>query len=374
MSMSLTIKYYYKRLNFGLIAFLLLFSVNVKADVGEAIRAQLAAHKNSLYYPASLARFYKQTGYKLLWIAPDTVKTHAWDAMMLLDCVVQYGLNHSDYHPKELLYDQLHRLIEQPDKSNIDQKALYDITLTDAILCFINNLHYGRLNPAWPPDKIDLQTDVHFSSAAILSNALMQKDFYSAVTIAQPQSAGYKSLQYQMYIVTGLHTGDCYVTPASEIRMMAVNMERQRWINGSQKESIQLNRPSGILTLYLHDSVYKFKIRGGIPLNLPPSLNGFSFYKGAIVITQAAFKMPDQPENQKLFTTSYLTVENSAKLTRLLLNHSAKGDRYKSYTLRKPLPLIVTYYTCEIQEGILLTYRDADGLDQHLEKALYALH
>lgn len=175
-----------------------------------------------------------------------------------------------------------------------------------------------------------------------------------------------------MYIVTGLHTGDCYVTPASEIRMMAVNMERQRWINGSQKESIQLNRPSGILTLYLHDSVYKFKIRGGIPLNLPPSLNGFSFYKGAIVISQAAFKMPDQPENQKLFTTSYLTVENSAKLTRLLLNHSAKGDRYKSYTLRKPLPLIVTYYTCEMQEGILLTYKDVDGLDKHLENALYA--
>ena len=351
MSMSLTIKYYYKRLNFGLIAFLLLFSVNVKADVGEAIRAQLAAHKNSLYYPASVARFYKQTGYKLLWIAPDTVKTHAWDAMMLLDCVVQYGLNHSDYHPKELLYDQLHRLIEQPDKSNIDQKALYDITLTDAILCFINNLHYGRLNPAWPPDKIDLQTDVHFSSAAILSNALMQKDFYSAITIAQPQSAGYKSLQYQMYIVTGLHTGDCYVTPASEIRMMAVNMERQRWINGSQKESIQLNRPSGILTLYLHGNTYKFKIKGSIPRNLPASLSEFSCYKGALVIGQTALKMPDQQENLKLFTTIYINIENSAKLASLLLNRPVKRGSHRSYKLRKPLPLIVTYYTCEMQEG-----------------------
>jgi murein L,D-transpeptidase YcbB/YkuD len=374
MSMSLTIKYYYKRLNFGLIAFLLLFSVNVKADVGEAIRAQLAAHKNSLYYPASVARFYKQTGYKLLWIAPDTVKTHAWDAMMLLDCVVQYGLNHSDYHPKELLYDQLHRLIEQPDKSNIDQKALYDITLTDAILCFINNLHYGRLNPAWPPDKIDLQKDVHFSSAAILSNALIQKDFYSAITIAQPQSAGYKSLQYQMYIVTGLHTGDCYVTPASEIRMMAVNMERQRWINGSQKECIQLNRPSGILTLYLYGNSYKFKIKGSIPRNLPASLSEFSCYKGALVIGQTALKMPDQQENLKLFTTSYLNIENSAKLASLLLNRTVKRGSHQSYKLRKPLPLIVTYYTCEMQEGILLTYRDADGQDQHLEKALYALH
>lgn len=356
---------------FGLIILILFFTRDVKADVGEAIKAQLKSCKNSLYYPASVEQFYKQTGFKLLWIAPDTVKTHAWDAMLLLDCVVQYGLNHSDYHPKELLYDQLHKLIAQPDKVNIDQKALYDITLTDAIICFINNLHYGRRNPAWSAAKIDLQRDVSFNAATILSNALTQKEFYSAITIAQPKSAGYKSLQNQMYIVTGVHTGDCYVTPPGEIRLMAINMERQRWINGNQKESIQVNRPSGILTLYLNDTIYKFKIKGSIPLNLPASLDEFTFYKGSIIINQGNGRLLDQPENQEILSKSYIDIHHADKFVKLLLNQKVNGNRYKLFKLRKPLPLIITYFTCEMQDGILVTYKDLNGLDRNLEKALY---
>ena len=92
------------------------FGSNVKisqdSSTAIAIKAQLAAHVNKLHYPLSVMRFYKQSNFKLIWIAPNTVKTHTWEAMMLLDCMVQYGLSHADYHPEELRYDKLNELIK----------------------------------------------------------------------------------------------------------------------------------------------------------------------------------------------------------------------------------------------------------------------
>jgi hypothetical protein len=86
--------------------------VNGSVEIAKLIQEQLRNNKNGLYYPETVKRVYAQTNYRLLWVLPDTVKYHTWDAMLMLDCVLQFGLNHADFHPEKILFDKLHKLID----------------------------------------------------------------------------------------------------------------------------------------------------------------------------------------------------------------------------------------------------------------------
>jgi hypothetical protein len=86
------------------------FSTKQELSVLNEIRIQLSGQKNRLNinYPGEINILYLQAVDKLFWLAPNTtVKMRAGDAMMILDCVLQYRLSHRDYHPVELLYEKL---------------------------------------------------------------------------------------------------------------------------------------------------------------------------------------------------------------------------------------------------------------------------
>jgi L,D-transpeptidase YcbB len=185
----------------------------------------------NLYYPRSVEWFYKQNGYKLTWIAPDTVKTHAWEAMLMLDCVKLYGLSHNDYHPKQLVYDRLHTLVEQGGANT--EKALFDILLTDAMIRLINDMHYGKLNPIYTAVKID--RGVSFKAGKELQLAIESQDFLSLIDKSQPQSKLYLDLQDHIRLVVGQRSGDCYLIPPEIVRKMAIHLERLRWISSTGK-------------------------------------------------------------------------------------------------------------------------------------------
>jgi len=205
----------------------LLVPFRLSAQIKQALKKE----SNNLYYPNSVKRFYQQNGYQLAWIAPDTIKTHAWDAMLLLDCVKQYGLNHDDYHPTVLLYPELHKLIDQ--KGTPEEAAAYDILLTDAMIRFINDLHYGKLNSVYTMQRID--NGVKFKAENELFIALQGNDFLRVIDGAQPRSKLYIDLQDHMRLLVGQRSGDCYVIPPSLIRKMAINIERLRWISTTGK-------------------------------------------------------------------------------------------------------------------------------------------
>ena len=75
----------YHRLFFLLAAIILLLigavpnvvahSARKDTSIATVIKGQLALHRKELYFPNSVQRFYRHTGFKLAWIAPDTVKT-----------------------------------------------------------------------------------------------------------------------------------------------------------------------------------------------------------------------------------------------------------------------------------------------------------
>ena len=431
-----------------------------------AVKAQLALHLNDLDYPLSVERFYRQLGYKLQWIAPDTVKTHASEAMLMLDCVLQFGLNYADYHSQYLTYQKLNLLTQKFSKQSDNSKAAFDIILTDALITYINHLHYGKLNPDYPAAKIDQGASSTFDAAAILNDALKQKktDFMKMVLSAQPQTAAYKKLQYHMYLLAGLYTGDCYDTPDSVVRKMAINMERLRWVNSSDQTYIDINIPSYTLQFHQPDTTYQFKVVVGKPETPTPALQSaigyfttapewrvpqkifiketlpkalkniaylenshYAIYddKGNYILPTRAnllavkrnpgkyharqssgcdnslglivFRFPniydvylhDTPEQklfkkaERAFSHGCIRVEQAENLADLLLKNDGADNRIASvhkaiaayrtmtFTLRKPVPISITYITCEVQNGKLVTYKDIYNLDKRLEMALY---
>ncbi|HEY0176184.1 MAG TPA: hypothetical protein VGC08_07395, partial [Pedobacter sp.] len=248
------------------------FNAGMQDTTGNTIRLQLKKLKSDLRYPHTVERFYRQTGNQLVWIFPDTVKTHGWETMLMLDCVHQFGLNHDDYHPEKLLYPELHRLINNYDKVSMGDKALFDVLLTDAVITFMNHLHYGKFNPSYPASRIDDQGFAGFHADTSLMSAFKSKDFMTAVLSVQPQSKAYTLLQSHLRLITGQYVGDCYEVPEGEVRKIALNMERLRWIDMNEKNYIQINIPSYTLTFTEPDTTYQFKVIVGDPSHPTPTL------------------------------------------------------------------------------------------------------
>lgn len=437
---------------------------NADTSASVTLKSQLTASQTSLDFPRSVERFYQQTDYKLAWVAPDTIKTHAAEAMLLLDCVLHYGLNHNDYHPEELSYDKLSAMTAKGNKISDAEKARFDIMLTDAMITFMNHLHYGKLNPDYTATKIDEDGIRGFSAEALLKDALHQKKFMSVIESAQPSSKEYANMQNHMRKLTGQYQADCYEVPQEDIIKMTINLERLRWINSEDKTYIEINVPAYTLLYHRPDTTYQFKVIVGKPANPTPELqssigyfttapdwkvpqsifvkeilpnalkdaayleNGhFAIYdhkehyinpsKGNLAligknpekyyVRQSAgcdnslglivFRFPnpfdiylhDTPE-QKLFAKETrdfshgcIRVEHAEKLATLMLRNDGAASKIssmrhamqvyetKTFTLKKAVPIKITYLTCEVKEGLLITYPDIYNLDKGLEMSLY---
>jgi murein L,D-transpeptidase YcbB/YkuD len=374
-------------------------SKNQEFPFSNGLNLSLAAKDNPqhLNYPEEVKQIYRQADKKLLWIAPDTVKTHAADAMMMLDCVLQYGLNHGDYHPKELLYNKLNRYTSKFSKTTFAEKSRFDRLLTDAMLTFMNDLHYGKLNPAHHPSQIDRRVLTGFSANDELLKAIRQEDFYSAVDNVQPKSKAYVNLQYRMHLLEGRVNAECYSFPESEIRKIAINMERLRWVGKNESTFIQVNIPSLTLEFVTPDSTYKFKVIVGSPASpthaRQDTLNSFATQPAGSMI----FELSNLPvmnirgladkqvfrKQDRAMSTGYIAVEQPDKLAALLLkydgasqqiarlHHALNNGRREKFNLGKAVPVIITYLTLEINEGIIVSYKDIYNQDKDLEMALY---
>jgi L,D-transpeptidase YcbB len=417
-----------------------------------------------LYYPNSVKRFYEANDMQAAWVKEQTDPKQTWEAMLMLDCVLQFGLSHADYHPQELLYNPLHDMLEEQGKISNSKKARFDILLTDALITFMNHLHYGKLNPDYSSEKIDSGLMIPFHAETALLSARQQKDFMSAVLAVQPKSKQYAAMQDRMRLLKGQYLEDCYVIPETEVRQIAINMERLRWAEIGGDTYIQINIPSFNLKFYQPDTVYEFRVVVGKVSAPTPRLNSnityfttfpewkipqkifreeilpkalqnsaylenshFSIYNNAgnyiaanrskllyikrhpelyyarqssgcdNALGNIVFRFPniydiylhDTPEKQlfnkkeRAFSHSCIRVEQAQELAVLILkndrsaqlipalNKAMRAQLTKNISLKKPLPIKITYLTCEVKEGLVITYPDIYNLDKSLEMALY---
>jgi len=361
-----------------------------------AIKEQIT--RQQLNYPHSVERFYKLKAYQMAWIAPDTIKMHALDAMLLLDCVLQYGFDHQDYHPRELIYDQLHNITELNSKAGIKEKASFDVLLTDAMITFINNLHYGKLNAEFPAVKIDQADQKNLSAAHWLVNAMSDRNFMPALLSVQPKSKVYRDLQSMMRLITGQYIGDCYEVPAGQIRQIAVNMERLRWSNNESDNYITINVPSSSLWYYNDGDIDRFKVDLQLPLTLLPKAETtlvalctgtqFSIQQRKIDAGKGLLILDFQNDFHSYFPigdNTHVYVKHGERLSDLILYNDGSANKIKSlfqamragihkkFKLKTPVPVKIIYITCEMKEGVLVQYPDTYRLDNALANALYHL-
>jgi murein L,D-transpeptidase YcbB/YkuD len=369
-----------------------------------SITKQIRLLKNGLHFPHTVERFYKLKGNRLVWIFPDSVKAHSWEALLMLDCIVQFGLNHNDYHPDRLLSIKMHRLISNFGKVSNDQKAEFDVLLTDAVLTFMNHLHYGKLNPAYPVKSIDTGIPGRFHADTSLVKAFSKPDFMSAVLSVQPHSRAYTMMQSTMRLITGQYVGDCYEVPEGQVRKMALNMERLRWTDLSGNKFIQINVPSKVLKFQLPDTAYQFKVFTGssaqpIPL-MQSYINGFYFSGQSNQNRMKTARISFHLKNPGRISLSGIAENNvidryktasdqvdilmpaSKKLASLLLagdgqkgmvktlGNAGETMHGKNFNLRNNIPLKITYFTCEVIDGQVVLYDDPYHLDKSLETAL----
>lgn len=415
-------------------------------------------------YPKSVTRFYSQSDFQPVWVIPEKDVRKTWEALLMLDCVLQFGLNHPDYHPKELLYSTMHDILETPSKVSATQKARFDILLSDALITFMNHLHFGKLNPVLTNAVIDKGEFSGFCAEDILKNALGQDNFMTVVLNVQPKVKEYVLMQDYMKLMKGQYIDDCYEAPEGIVRKLAINMERLRWSAMNEDTFMQINIPSYTLKLYVPDTTYLFKVVVGKPTSPTPVLesaithfstapdwkvpkniflkemlpkalknplflenNHLAIYDlkgkyvppiedslmvikkapgryymrqspgcdnalGRVVFRfQNAFDiyLHDTPEQQffdrdlRALSHGCIRVQRAEQLATILLTldgqkknnkilHQAMASyQARMFNLLKPIPLKITYMTCEIGENGIVEYADIYKQDQALELAFY---
>jgi len=240
------------------------------AFISEQTKAQLLACHGTLNYPKSVERFYKSKGYTLAWVEKENHNRQLAPAMMILDCVAQFGLNRQDFHAGELIYQQVEVLSGEPDMLGGGQRAIFDVLMTDAMITFMNHLHYGKFNTALTPSRIDEGGYGDFSAEQRLLELMESKDFYNEISMVQPSSKEYDDLQKYMHLVRGQYLEDSYEFPEESVRKMTINMERLRWLSSAQTPSLIINIPAFTAKLKLNDALYIYKVIVGQPSSPTP--------------------------------------------------------------------------------------------------------
>lgn len=265
--------------------------------VNQAINSLLNkdALQNSLHFPATIKRLYRKNNGQALWIMPQNGEGPAWQVMMLIDCVLQYGLSPASYHPAELSYNRLHRALDTVGKVSPIEAAKLDILLSDAIITFVNHLHYGKFNPVVTAGKIDRDSFKGFHADSAVLAALPENKpyaFWSNIEKIQPQDKAYRDLQHRMRLLEGQYAGDNYEVSDQEIRLIAVNMERLRWLPARDGDQILINLPAYDLSYRHADKAEHFRVAIGRSTTPTPELSSTVAYLTAapdIVIDQDRF-------------------------------------------------------------------------------------
>jgi len=434
------------------------------AFISELTKAQLLACQGTLNYPKSVERFYKEKGYKLVWVEKQNHNRQLAPAMMILDCVSQFGLNRQDFHVGELIYQQVNILSKEPDILGGGQRAIFDVLMTDAMITFMNHLHYGKFNNKMTPFRIDERGYGDFSAELRLLALMESKDFYNEIATVQPSSKEYDDLQKYMHLVRGQYLEDSYEFPEESVKKMTINMERLRWLSASQTPNLVLNIPALTAKMKLNDTAYAFKIIVGKPSSPTPVIesmltgmttmpdrrvndktfirevlpgaiknpgyldnNRYAIYdaKGRFVeITakklleiktlpkgfyarqsaacsnamgkilfrftgNAGIYLHDMPLPklarlpQRTLSNGCIQIDQAEKLAgllliqdgspkvRSLLHTAIASDETTDFTLNRPVPIKITYLTCEMIDSQLVIYKDIYAQDRALEMAMY---
>jgi murein L,D-transpeptidase YcbB/YkuD len=443
-----------------------LFSSSTLDTINDELQKQLHSDAvlQKLNFPKTVNRFYALNAGRPNWLRSEENVQPTVSAMLLLDCVRQYGLQRKDYHPSILTYALMHDVLSSSASYSAKQKIEFELMLTDAMVSMINHLHYGAYNPNLKRATIDSGLEKGLRAEDVLQNAKNEHELMEVILSVQPKMEEYKQLQGYMKLITGQYICDSYDTPEDEVKKIAINMERLRWSNIDDAVYLHINIPSFELNYFQADHTYQFKVVVGKPTTptpivssmvyliesapdwnvpakifikelLPKALKNYNFFEnshmavydtsGNIIpinaVSLAQIKvnpklyhlrqssgcdnalgkvvfrfantdgiyLHDTPEQLyfkrevRALSHGCIRVENAGKLAALVLSQDHQSKKIdilntamanytkKQFILSTPVPIILTYLTYTVKDGLLVRHPDIYQLDESLIQQVY---
>lgn len=225
-------------------------------------------------FPASVQRFYSANGMKPTWLNGSENIGPTASAMLLLDCVRQFGLERENYHPEILNYEVMQKAMGGDLSMSRTNRIDFEIFLTDAMISMANHLHYGRFNPVFNLKKIESGKSIPFLAEKFLLRVAKDDQLMYAITDLQPKMGQYKILQEYLKLMTGQYTCDSYEVPEAEVKKISINLERLRWNATNATKYFFVNLPAFELTYTDGDSVSNYRVVVGKRSTPTPLLQG----------------------------------------------------------------------------------------------------
>lgn len=244
---------------------------------GQNIRLQVfladPANWRTLHYPKTVTRFYEQNGFKYAWM--DSEKDRLQGAVMLLESAPQFGLASYANQPQEFSVEKLKMALHPATVKDSVAVITSDILITDQLITFLNQLHFGKYNPFYKADEIDDRNIDGFRADEILAGALKKRNLQNAAAEAQPKIKAYRDLQN--YLSRTFSGGNNQVPPET-VKKIIINMERLRWVGTDEDSYIIVNIPSYTLEFHQAGKTSEFKVIVGKPSNKSPVLKSAIHY------------------------------------------------------------------------------------------------
>ncbi|MCX7097870.1 MAG: L,D-transpeptidase family protein [Methylococcales bacterium] len=149
--------------------------------------------KDFQYRAEDLDALYKSAGYQLLWLGNPQAEKNTADVLKVLEEAGLNGLETSRYDVVMLKQKIPAALLLMPD--NYQQLALHDTAISIALLRFLHDLHYGRVNPKDVNFNLKLRELKQIDLPALIKSSQEHATVLQLPAMAEPKLKQYQLLK-----------------------------------------------------------------------------------------------------------------------------------------------------------------------------------
>jgi murein L,D-transpeptidase YcbB/YkuD len=140
-----------------------------------------------------LESLYKMSNHQLLWLGNADAEKNIIDTLNLLANAAVHGLSPKNYDT-DILQQKLQPALKlKPDAYK--ELALYDTAISIALLRFVHDLHYGRVNPQGINFNLKLREKKLLDLPLLIKNSLAQTTLLELPLAVEPQLKQYQKLK-----------------------------------------------------------------------------------------------------------------------------------------------------------------------------------
>lgn len=169
-------------------------------DISKEINAIIAAKQHSYlkqtnfaYRTEDLDALYKLANYQLLWLGNTQSAKNTADVLDLLAKAAEQGLVRENYDA-DLLREK-YNLVLKLAPTAYKELALYDTAVSIALLRFLHDMHYGRVNPQGINYKLQLREKKLIDLPTLIKDSLALNTVSQLPLLVEPRLHQYQKLK-----------------------------------------------------------------------------------------------------------------------------------------------------------------------------------